>query len=99
MPPDEQETDWIYAAYAAEAWHCALTAENPEHRIFNMCAERRRIGDVTAHLHYTLTLLQSVLLLGHSSTSLFMASRTLGCLSLAARSSPLPTRGSTQLGM
>ncbi len=60
MPPDEQETDWIYAADAAEAWHCALTAESPEHRIFNMCAERRRIGDVTAHLRRTLTLLQSV---------------------------------------
>ena len=37
MPPDEQETDWIYAADAAEAWRCALTAENPEYRIFNMC--------------------------------------------------------------
>jgi nucleoside-diphosphate-sugar epimerase len=50
MPPDDQETDWIYAADAAEAWYCALEAPSPEHKVFNMRSERRRIGDVTAHL-------------------------------------------------
>ena len=50
MPPDQQETDWIYAADAAEAWYCALEASSPEHRVFNMRSERRQIGEVTAHL-------------------------------------------------
>lgn len=50
MPPDDQVYDWIYAADAAEAWYCALVAENPPHRVFNMRAERRPIGDFTAHL-------------------------------------------------
>jgi nucleoside-diphosphate-sugar epimerase len=50
MPPDHQVIDWMYAADAAEAWHLILTVENPKNRMFNMVSERRRIGDVTAHL-------------------------------------------------
>ena len=50
MPPDDQVIDWMYAADAAEAWYKILTVENPTHRMFNMVSERRRIGEVTAHL-------------------------------------------------
>ena len=50
MPPDDLETDWMYAADAAEAWYLALTVKDPVHRVFNMRSERRRMGDVTAHL-------------------------------------------------
>jgi nucleoside-diphosphate-sugar epimerase len=50
MPPDDQVIDWMYAADAAEAWYKVLTVQNPAHRMFNMVSERRRIGDVTAHL-------------------------------------------------
>lgn len=50
MPPDDLETDWMYAADAAEAWYLALTVKDPAHRVFNMRSERRRMGDVTAHL-------------------------------------------------
>ena len=49
MPPDETMTDWIYVKDAAKAWSCALNAPTPEHRVFNMAAERRPIGDYTAH--------------------------------------------------
>ena len=50
MPPDDQVIDWMYAGDAAEAWYLVLTVQNPAHRMFNMVSERRRIGDVTAHL-------------------------------------------------
>lgn len=50
MPPDDEMADWIYAADAAEAWYRALTVEKPEHRIFNLRAEQRPIGDLTAAL-------------------------------------------------
>ena len=50
MPPDEEVADWIYAADAAEAWYRALVVEQPGHRVFNMRAEQRPIGDLTAHL-------------------------------------------------
>ncbi len=50
MPPDSLEADWIYAADAAEAWWCAMTTEKPPHLVYNMSAERRRMGDVTAQL-------------------------------------------------
>ena len=50
MPPDDMETDWIYAADAAEAWYRALTVQNPPHMVYNMRSERRRSGEVTAHL-------------------------------------------------
>ncbi|HEX2173758.1 MAG TPA: NAD(P)-dependent oxidoreductase [Dehalococcoidia bacterium] len=50
MPPDEEVSDWIYAADAAEAWYLAATVENPAHRVFNLRSEQRPIGDLTAHL-------------------------------------------------
>lgn len=50
MPPDDTESDWIYAADAAEAWYCAMNTPNPPRLVYNMAAERRRMADVTAHL-------------------------------------------------
>ena len=50
MPSDDHITDWMYAADAAEAWYCALTVGNPDHRVFNMSSERIRVGDLTAYL-------------------------------------------------
>lgn len=50
MPPDDQITDFIYAADGAEAWWCALEAERPEHHVFNMRSEQRPVGDMTRHL-------------------------------------------------
>lgn len=49
MPPDEMMVDWIYVKDAAKAWNCALNTPTPEHRVFNMAAERRPVGDYTAH--------------------------------------------------
>lgn len=50
MPPDETESDWIYAADAAEAWYCAMNTPAPPRPVYNMAAERRRMADVTDHL-------------------------------------------------
>jgi nucleoside-diphosphate-sugar epimerase len=50
MPPDDEMTDFIYAADGAEAWWLALNVERPAHFVFNLCAGQRRIGDMTAHL-------------------------------------------------
>jgi UDP-glucose 4-epimerase len=50
MPPDDTESDWIYAADAADAWYRAMTTPNPSRRVYNLAAERRRMGDVTDHL-------------------------------------------------
>lgn len=50
MPPDEQEVDWIYGADLAEAWYCALMVEKPAHRVFNVAAERIKVGDLTRYL-------------------------------------------------
>ncbi len=50
MPPDDTESDWIYAADAAEAWYCAMNAPKPPRLVYNMAAEMRRMADVTAHL-------------------------------------------------
>jgi UDP-glucose 4-epimerase len=50
MPPDDTESDWIYAADAAEAWYRAMNTPKPGRRIYNLAAERRRMGDVTSHL-------------------------------------------------
>lgn len=54
MPPNEEVADWIYAADAAEAWYRALTVENPPHRVYNMRAEQRPIGDLTEQLRHLL---------------------------------------------
>ena len=50
MPPDDQIVDWIYAPDLAEAFCCALDAQDPAHRIFNVSAERRPIRDFTQYL-------------------------------------------------
>jgi UDP-glucose 4-epimerase len=50
MPPDDTESDWIYAADAADAWYRAMTTPSPSRRVYNMAAERRRMSDVTDHL-------------------------------------------------
>lgn len=50
MPPDDTESDWIYAADAAEAWFCAMNTPKPSRLVYNMAAEMRRMADVTAHL-------------------------------------------------
>jgi nucleoside-diphosphate-sugar epimerase len=50
MPPDDQITDFIYAADGAEVWWLALEVERPKHFVFNMRAEQRPVGDMTRHL-------------------------------------------------
>jgi UDP-glucose 4-epimerase len=50
MPPDDTESDWIYAADAAQAWYCAMNTPKPPRLVYNMAAEMRRMADVTAHL-------------------------------------------------
>lgn len=50
MPPDNTESDWIYAADAAEAWYCAMNTPKPPRLVYNMAAEMRRMSEVTAHL-------------------------------------------------
>lgn len=50
MPPDDTESDWIYAADAAEAWYRAMNTPKPPRPVYNLAAERRRMADVTAHL-------------------------------------------------
>jgi UDP-glucose 4-epimerase len=50
MPSDESESDWIYAADAAEAWWRAMVTPNPPRPVYNLAAEKRRMADVTAHL-------------------------------------------------
>ena len=50
MPPDDTESDWIYAADAADVWYRAMTTPNPSRRVYNMAAERRRMAEVTDHL-------------------------------------------------
>lgn len=54
MPPDNVPVDWIYAADAAEAWYLAMTVGHPQHRVFNLRAERRQMGEMTAHLRQIL---------------------------------------------
>ena len=44
----------MYAVDAAAAWHCALTADSPKHRVFNMSSERRPIGDCTRYVRSAL---------------------------------------------
>lgn len=50
MPTDDSESDWIYAADAAEAWWRAMVTPAPPRLVYNLAAERRRMADVTAHL-------------------------------------------------
>lgn len=48
MPPDDQITDYVHAADSAEAFWCALTAEELPHDVYNLRAEQRPVGDMTA---------------------------------------------------
>jgi nucleoside-diphosphate-sugar epimerase len=48
MPPDDEIFDFIYAPDVARAFWLALTAERPEHSIFNLRAHQRPFGEVTA---------------------------------------------------
>ncbi len=48
MPPDDHESDWMYAADAAYAFYLALTVPVPEHRVFNMASYRYHQRDITA---------------------------------------------------
>jgi UDP-glucose 4-epimerase len=50
MQPDDTESDWIYAADAAEAWYRAMNTPQPPRLVYNLAAERRRMADVAAHL-------------------------------------------------
>ncbi len=48
MPPDDQVMDWIYGPDAAEALYCALMAKEVTHRIYNMCSDNWRAGEMTS---------------------------------------------------
>ena len=45
MPPDDTESDWIYAADAAEAWYCAMQTPKPGRLVYNLAAERRQMAE------------------------------------------------------
>ncbi len=48
MPPDDQIMDYVHAADTAEAFWCALTVDELPHRVYNLRAEQRPVGDMTA---------------------------------------------------
>ena len=50
MPPDEQMSDWMYVADAAEVFLRAYRVQNPKHRIFNMSGTCRPTGEITTYL-------------------------------------------------
>jgi nucleoside-diphosphate-sugar epimerase len=50
MPPDNQVSDWMYVADAAEVFLRAYRLQNPKHRIFNMSGACRPTGEITAYL-------------------------------------------------
>jgi UDP-glucose 4-epimerase len=50
MPPDEEVSDFLYAADTAQAFRLALTVPRPEHSVFNLRAEQRPAGDLTREL-------------------------------------------------
>lgn len=50
MPPDDEVFDFIYAPDVARAFWLALSAERLEHSIFNLRAQQRPFGQVTALL-------------------------------------------------
>lgn len=51
MPPDEDVFDFIYAPDVAHAFWLALSAERPEHSVFNLRAQQCPFGEVTRHVH------------------------------------------------
>jgi nucleoside-diphosphate-sugar epimerase len=50
MPPDDQQSEFIYAPDVAQAWWRALTVDRPEHAVFNLSAGRFRVGELTSLL-------------------------------------------------
>jgi nucleoside-diphosphate-sugar epimerase len=50
MPPDNQVSDWMYVADAAEVFLRAYRLQNPKHRIFNMSGACRPTGEIAAYL-------------------------------------------------
>jgi nucleoside-diphosphate-sugar epimerase len=47
MPRDDAIADWTYAADAAHAAWLALSVKHLPHHLYNVCGERRRVGDFT----------------------------------------------------
>ena len=47
MPRDDAMADWTYAADAAQAAWLALNAPELPHRLYNVGAERRPVGEFT----------------------------------------------------
>jgi nucleoside-diphosphate-sugar epimerase len=50
MPPDDLVIDVLHASDTALAWSLALSAKAPRHRVFNLRAEQRPVGDMTREL-------------------------------------------------
>jgi UDP-glucose 4-epimerase len=50
MPPDDQLFDYVYVTDTAEAFWCALDAEAVPHPVYNLRAQQRRVGDMTAQI-------------------------------------------------
>lgn len=50
VPPEDQLTDFLHVADAAQGFCLAATAPLPEHRVFNLRAEQRPVGDFVRHL-------------------------------------------------
>jgi len=50
LPPDEQVADFLYVVDTAEAFWCALDAPALPRPVYNLRAQQRRVGDLTAHL-------------------------------------------------
>lgn len=47
LPADHHEADWTYAGDGAQAAWRALTAREPGHQLYNVCAERLPLGNYT----------------------------------------------------
>lgn len=48
VPYGDQTLDWIYVADVVRAIECALTADTPAHRVFNVLGDRRPVRDAVA---------------------------------------------------
>jgi nucleoside-diphosphate-sugar epimerase len=54
LPSDDAVADWTYAADLAQAVWLALTAARLPQHLYNVCAERRPVGDFTRELRQLL---------------------------------------------
>lgn len=50
MPPDDQRFDFVYVIDTAEAFWCALDAPTVPHAVYNLHAEQRPVGELTARI-------------------------------------------------